>query len=180
VFLNLDEWLFYKTVTNLYEKKIGVQELLYQEQVKYIFIRFYDKQNRNQNMIEKTLKSLFKMNTSIINKIYKCQMLNKAHSSYNDNWLLSIGAKRDRQPANQNTSKKTKASLLTNKEQFFDSSYAGVETLIAVPSSNPGVAGTINPFIEIDDYGCIVQPEWTKSLDGLRPYILHINIPDLS
>jgi hypothetical protein len=174
VFINFDQWMLTKKITNLYEKKIGVSELLHQETIKYIFNRYYNKQNTNPELTEKNFLSLIKMNSYIIKKIYLSQLFHKSHTAFNDNWLLTIGAKKYRQPANQKKRTVGRKDILTDKEQFFDPSYAGVETLTSIPNSNPGVAGTINPFLLIDEFGCIIQPAWTKELDELKNHIAYV------
>jgi hypothetical protein len=42
---------------------------------------------------------------------------------------------------------------------------------MAIPSSSPGVAGTINPFCEIDEDGNILTVPWAEPVEELASAI---------
>jgi len=41
-----------------------------------------------------------------------------------------------------------------NKEHQFSPSFVAIESILSISTSNPGVAGDINPFAQIDEDGC--------------------------
>ena len=94
-------------------------------------------------------------------------------SQYNDNWLLSVGAKKTRQNSsiNKNSSKGGSTSKTSTPEHRFHPSMAVVESIIAFSSSNPGISGTINPFLEIDSHGFIHKPDYAAEVDAILPYL---------
>jgi hypothetical protein len=172
VFLHLDDWLVNKTVTNLYEKKIGVLDLLLAEIVKRIFNHFYSVEQQHQALTEKNIIKLLKLNSRIINNIYKCDVLHSSPSQYNDNALITILGKKSRQPANQNSKKKqTQDNILNSPDHRFDATFGGIESLYTIPSSSPGIGGSINPFVEIDNEGCFIKSDWIKPLEELIKYL---------
>ena len=47
-----------------------------------------------------------------------------------------------------------------------------VESITTIPSSSPGVGGSINPFCVIShEDGSILRAPWSKDVDGLSTYI---------
>jgi hypothetical protein len=172
VFLKLDDWLVNKTVTNLYEKKISVLELLLAELVKRIFKHFYDIEQKHQALTKDNIGKLLKINSKIINNIYACDVLHSSPSQYNDNALISILGRKIRQPANQNSRKKQiQENILNSPDHRFDATFGGIESLFTIPSSNPGIGGSINPFAIIDEEGCLIEPDWIKPLKELTKYL---------
>jgi hypothetical protein len=172
VFLHLDDWLVNKSVTNLYEKRVGVLDLVLAEIVKRIFKHFYDIEQKHQPLTEQNIMKLLKINSKIINNIYTCDVLHSSPSQYNDNALISILSKKSRQPANQNSKKKqVQENILNSPDHRFDATFNGVESLYNVPTSNPGIGGSINPFAIIDEEGCFIKPDWAQPLDELVKYL---------
>jgi hypothetical protein len=172
VFMHLDEWLVNKTVTNLYEKRVGVLDLFLAEIVKKIFRSCYAIKQRNQEITPELVSRLLKINSKSITKIYVCDVLHTSPSQYNDNALISILSKKSRQPANQNSKKKQlQENILNSPDHRFDPSFGGVESLFTIPSSNPGVGGSINPFAFIDNNGCFIKSDWASPLDELVKYL---------
>jgi hypothetical protein len=171
VFINLDSWLVNHQPNNLYDKKIGVLESLLSEVVKSTFHNFYDQSRRQKVLTEKSVEKLLKMSQKTVSRIYTCSMVRSNPSIYNDNWLLSIGGKKVRERANQNKSTRG-TNLLKSAEHKLHPSMCVVESIMTIPSSSPGVAGTINPFCEIDrEDGAILPVPWAKYVEELSPFI---------
>jgi hypothetical protein len=115
---------------------------------------------------------LLKITDRVIKNIYVCDVLHSSPSQYNDNALISILGKKSRQPANQNSRKKqVQENILNSPDHRFDITFNGVESLYNVPTSNPGIGGSINPFCIIDQDGCICKPDWASPLDELLQYL---------
>lgn len=171
VFINLDDWLVNHQSNDLYDKKIGVLESLLSDIVKSTFTRFYDQSRQQKIITAKSIRRLLKMHNKSISRIYINSMVRCNPSIYNDNWLLSIGGKKVRERANQFKNKKG-SNLLHSKEHRLDPSMVVVESITTIPSSSPGVGGSINPFCVIShEDGSILRAPWSKDVDGLSTYI---------
>ena len=169
IFCNIDKELMNNKINNLYDKKIGVLELLLAGTIQQTFIRFYDL-CKEKKLSEKTIHKLVRSNSRAITSINRCGAVRAAPSSYNGNDLLSILGKKIRQPASFGRNKKSRATP-TSKEHKFDPSFIVVESMLSMPSSNPGAFGSINPYCEIDEDGSIIKTELGESLDHLIKYI---------
>jgi hypothetical protein len=168
VFLNIDKWLVYHNPSDLFEKKLSVIELLMTNLVETTFYKFYELSNGKKALLSKNVKSLLKMKSKAINDIYLRNGLVRSNPAiYNSNWLLTIGCKKVRQPANQNNNAKN-TNILTSKEHLFHSSMVGVESILTIPTSSPGVGGSINPYIEIDDDGCFIKPDYMSDIEPIQ------------
>lgn len=171
VFIKLDDWLVNHQNNDLYDKKIGVLETLLSDIVKSTFRRFYDQSRQQKIITAKSVRKLLKLHNKSINKIYANSIVRSNPSVYNDNWLLSIGGKKVRERANQYKNQRG-TNLLKSKEHLLHPSMVVVESITAIPSSSPGVGGTINPFCEIDhEDGSILHVPWAAEVEELAPYI---------
>lgn len=167
VFSHLDEWLINHAPNDLYEKKVGVLELLMVDLTKAIFTRCYTTLQRQKNLNDKAVRSLFRMPNSKITGIYKSSLV-RGITCYNDNELLSLMGKKVRQAANQDSTNKKTVNLITAKEHRFHTSFPVVESILSIPSSSPGVSGSINPYVEITrGDGCFVKPDYAADIDLL-------------
>lgn len=171
VFMKIDEWLVYHSPSDLFEKKLSVIELLMARIVSSTFIKFYELSNKKKKMMDKNIKKVFKMKPKVIQDIYLCNGLVRSNPAiYNSNWLITIGCKKVRQPANQNRSTKN-TNILTSKEHLFHYSMVAVESILTIPTSSPGTGGSINPFIEIDENGCFIVPsDYVADIQGLQKH----------
>lgn len=171
VFMNLDDWLVNHQPNNLYDKKIGVLESLLSDIVKNTFRKFYEQSRQQKIITTKSVRKLLKLHNKSISHIYQNNIVRSNPSSYNDNWLLSIGGKKVRERANQFKST-SGTNLLRSKEHLLHPSMVVVESITTIPSSNPGVGGSINPFCEIDhEDGSILQVPWASEIEELAPFI---------
>ena len=171
VFINLDSWLVNHQPNNLYDKKIGVLESLLSDIVKNTFRKFYEQSRQQKIITTKSVRRLLKLHNKSISKIYQNNIVRSNPSVYNDNWLLSIGGKKVRERANQFKSTRG-ANLLRSKEHLLHPSMVIVESITTIPSSSPGVGGSINPFCVIDyEDGSVLQAPWSEEVETLAPYI---------
>lgn len=170
VFCNLDNWLVNHQPNNLYEKKIGVLESLLSEVVKITFKKFYEQSRKQKVITEKSVEAMLRMPQKTAAKIHTCSMVRSNPPIYNSNWGLSIGFKKVRERANQNKSSRG-TNLLKSAEHKLHPSMCVVESIMAIPSSSPGVAGTINPFCEIDEDGNILTVPWAQDVEELASAI---------
>ena len=171
VFGHIDQLLINHAPNNLYEKKVGVLELMTSQMVESIFLKFYDViRSYKKTLNPKVVRSLFRISSKRINNIYTSTLV-RGNTAYNDNELLSLMAKKVRQAANQNKSGKG-SNLITAREHRFDTSFAVIESLLSIPSSSPGVSGSINPFapITLGD-GYFYKPDYAKDIDVLQKYL---------
>lgn len=170
VICNLDNWLVNHQPNNLYEKKIGVLESLLSEMVKITFKKFYEQSRKQKVITEKSVENMLKMPQKTAIKINTCSMVRSNPPVYNSNWGLSIGFKKVRERANQKRSN-SGTNLLKSPEHKLHTSMCAVESPMSIPSSSPGVAGTINPFCQITENGDIIKSTWSKYLDELESRI---------
>lgn len=178
VFKNINQWIFDYRSNNLYAKKIGVLELIMSEMVKAVFAKFYIK-NNDQPLNIKMVKSILKIPCKKITTLYNCGAIRNTAAIYNDNALLTIVDKKIRQPINQHkpgtnakSFKKKSSDLTKSPDHQFDPSFITVESILDIPSSNPGDGGAINPYAEIDTDGNILCPDYAESdLSELYQYL---------
>jgi hypothetical protein len=162
--------LVYHSPSDLFEKKLSVIELLMANLVKATFTKFYDACNKKKVLQDKGVKSLLKMKAKAIEDIYKCSGLIRSNPAiYNSNWLLTIGCKKVRQPANRNSSTKN-TDILKSKEHLFNYSMVAIESILTIPTSSPGVGGSINPYIEINSDGGFIENDYVNDIKPIQQY----------
>ena len=176
VFLNIDKWVTEHTPNDLYEKKIGVEEIILADLVSDINNRIYET-IKKKSLTHRIVNTMFKMRMKTIFAIYQNSIQRGGGAIYNDNALLSLSAKKTRYSNSNNkktgkggkkaTGKKT-TNLITHKEHRFHPSFAVVESLMSLPSTNPGIGGTINPFVPITPEGYFYKPDYASVLDNLE------------
>lgn len=172
IFINLDDWLVNHQPNNLFDKKLGVLESLLSDIIKNTFIRFYDFGKQQKVISPKVVKRLLKMHCNKINGIYSNNIIRSNPSQYGDNWLLTIGMKKVRERANQDRGGSQGANLLGSKEHQLHASMALVESITTIPSSSPGVGGSINPFCLIDEEdGTILRPPYAAEVEKISAYL---------
>ena len=164
IFLHIDE-MSLDSHSDLYDKRIDVMDNLYiPTLVTAIYYKFYNFENRKKNQ-SKQIKKLLHIPAGRISGIYSSNIVRLTPSIYNGNWLLSTGGKKIRQSGLSNK------GGLNAPEQRFHPSFAVVETLIAFSQNNPGSAGTINPFLQIDDQGSIIKPDYASKVDSISKFL---------
>ena len=167
--LHMDEWLTNHSPNDLYEKKLGVIELILHAMTIDIFHRCYDTMKR-KILSPKDVRALLKLRASRINSIYTCPLV-RSPNGVHDNELLTVMGKKNRYPANSETTKHKGGSgsnPISAPEHRFHPSFPGVESALTIPTSSPGVSGSINPYAEIvPGSGYFIHPEWAAEMDDI-------------
>jgi hypothetical protein len=85
---------------------------------------------------------------------------------YNDNFMLSVGAKRIRSMNDVELADGGGGGTSLSPHLLqAHSSQLVVESPLGFPSSSPVVTGSINGFLEIEDDGSIIRPSWADEID---------------
>lgn len=167
IFFNIDKWLANYTPENLFDKKLGSSEQMISSLVQSFNNKLFDSiLNTKVGLTQETVNRLMNSGPKRLKWLRRSTMFRSKPTLYNPNWLLSIGSKRFRSLDNtevtsdvSNPSKPMSPELL----RAHPSSLA-VESTLCFPSSSPIITGSINPFLEIDDMGNILQPEWVDEI----------------
>lgn len=175
VFKNIDKWIANYRPNNLYDKKLGVLELILSPIVEAIFNKMYSNPN-DQKLTIKSVRNMLRVPSKKIAALYKCGAIQGA-TIINDNELLTIQGKKIIQPIDaEKSGKKGKgkrqANIITDPTYAFDTSQVVIESILSIPASNPGAAGFINPYAKIDNRGNLLCPEYARDdLDDLKRYL---------
>lgn len=189
VFINLDKYIVNYTPSNLYEKRVNINDLFYGNLVQSLFTRFYKKVNNKKGgkaiTDMKDVEALFKMGSKGISKIYKCtQVVAGNPAVYNDSYLLTVGGRKciathSASPGGSKGDGKTsksagsqKANLMSSPVHRFHPSWAVVESILHISHQSPGIAGSINPFLQIDEKGNVIRPPYAEDIERLTPYLI--------
>lgn len=191
VFLNMDSYIVSYSPSNLYEKRVNVLDLIAGNMVRSVFHRMYNKTNNKKGgktlVDSKDVESLFRLGMKAINQIHKCnQVIAGNPAVYNDNYLLTVGGRKVRAThsassggtkasdgrAQGKVSSNQKANLINSPSHRWHPSWAYVESMLTVSHQNPGVAGSINPFLSIDKTGKIIKQDYAQDIEALGPYCL--------
>jgi hypothetical protein len=163
----IDEFITHFNPSNLYLKRIASIQELMTYFVTSLFDNLYKLVNKqNKPLTYKDIESEL-MRTiipdSILMNLKNNRMLSSGPQFYNNNWFYSIGIKSFRSLENIEKQSSAKKSNIISPELIrYHPSHAVVETLICFPADNPGTSGLINPYIEVDELGGIIQPDWSK------------------
>lgn len=177
VFKSIDGWIANYKPNNLYDKKLGVLELIMSELVETIFKKMYGNPN-DQKLTLKTVRAILRMPSKKIAGLYKCGAVRGSTQIYGDNELLTIQGKKIRQPISQETpgkqrssKKKAGGNIIGSDEHQFDTSALVHESILSIPSSNPGDGGDINPYAPISHDGSLLKPDYASDLEELESYL---------
>ena len=175
VFISIDSWLNDYSINDLFAKRIGGADLILMDIVKLVFNRFYDTQKKKVRKHDH-IKTMLRVSSMAISRIYEIQSLRANQSLYNDNDLISLFIKKIRQSSTQEKSAKKSSSSISDKEHQFHPSFVVIESALAISASNPGVSGDINPFVQIDSSGYFHEEKmpWYEDLKGLLPYLAQV------
>lgn len=191
VFLNMDTYVVGYAPANLYEKRVNILDLLLGNMIQSLFHKVYKKTNNKKGgktlVDTKDVETLFKMGRKAIAQIHKCNQVVAGNPAvYNDNYLLTVGGRKIRathsataggvKAGNAKLQGKAtgnqKANLMSSPSHRWHPSWMVVESALNISHQNPGVAGSINPFVEIDNKGKIVRPDYAEDIEQLLPYCL--------
>ena len=184
IWYNIDQAIVNHVPMSLYGRKFAVSDILLSGIVDILFRKTYAQMKYKKPLSAKNIPSILKAGSVELNKIFKHGSLVRASPSfYNDNYLLTAGMKKNRaigsgNGSNSSTSEfkgmpKRRSTKQRNKaeqdEIWVDISMYAVESTNSVPSANPGIAGTINPFCEFEpEYNIITKPDHAEVLDAYK------------
>lgn len=191
VFYNIDNYIVGYMPADLYNKRVNILDLFLGNIVQSLFHKVYKKTNNKKGGkaigTGKDVEALFHLGKKAIAQIHKCnQVVASNPAVYNDNYLLAVGGRKVRathstnvggvkvSAARQqgNATGNQKANPINSATHRWHPSCAYVESMLNIPHQNPGIAGTINPFLVIDDKGKIQKQEFMEDMDELLPYCL--------
>ena len=173
VLANIDTWLTFYVPNDLFAKRVSGVELFTSEIIQVIFNKFYKSMRMHKIPNQKSIENLLRFSAIATKDISKVKALQGSKALYNDNDLISIFIKKIRQSSTGNGGSSKHAQIITDKEHQFDPSFVAIESPLAIPSSNPGIAGDVNPFAVIDRSGYFVQEKmpWYAAIAGLSKYL---------
>lgn len=172
IFKNIDEWIVNYDPCDLYNKKISSLKQLLSVYAEKIFNKQYMLISHRKRGIERNGISGF-INTASkqLNWYLDNQIFTANPSVYNDNWLLSVGAKRFRSLNNIETKTRGTKTKSDKKPPVklakSHPSQLVVESIIALPASSPVITGVINPYLQIDTDGNIIKPTWSAEIENV-------------
>ena len=165
IFNNIDKLLRDYRPNDLYNKKIGALD-----QMMVGLVRTFNNKalkclvNSKTKLTRDNIISL--MNSTKNRMLTSSTMFRSNPTFYNPNFLLTIGGKRFRSVDNTEIVDGVAGSgslpielLKAHPSQMY------VESIMAYPSSNPVVSGTINPFCIIDTDGNVIPPVWKDEIE---------------
>jgi len=171
IYYNIDRWSLDYNPSDMYDKKIASpDQMLYSSYVRLVFKKVYEIQKYNNSSHGLDKKAFIRFTRQISKQTGICSNLMALRGNptiYNANALLTIMSKYFRSFDNLETRPDTKkkrkriASHLIAKHP----SHVVVTSVLAIPSSNPGVSGSIGPYAPIDAEGNLYKPDWAKKFD---------------
>ena len=172
MFKNIDGMLidYVNNSGNLYNRKIGVATQMLSHLIHEFNTKLYNEIIGSSTGIRhETIKLLMKDRSYISWVKNNTTMFRSSPMIYNDNYIFAIGRSKVRSSDNpevgkrkgRNDKKNNKPSPLQLKA---DSSHLVVESATTVPQTNPGVGGSINPFLQVEQNGDIIEPEWSGEI----------------
>lgn len=169
-FTNIDRIMTTTNTQSLYARRIEVMEgVMIECFVSYVFRKIYNDGKNVEKMGDKDIKRLIGVPLMAIKGINRSPTVTPTPQIYNGCWLIAFGANKIRLSG---PSAPATSSISTNApEARFHPSAAVVETLNAFSGKNPGITGTINPFLEITEWGEIIRPDYADDIDGILPYL---------
>lgn len=174
IYYNIDRWSLDYAPSDLYDKKIASpDQMLYSSYVRLVFKKVYEIQKYNNSSRGLDKKAFTRFTRQISKQSGICANMTAAlrgnPTIYHSNWLITIGSKYfrsfDNLESRADTRKKRKrisAHLIAK-----DPSHVVVTSVLAIPSSSPGVSGSIGPYAPMDKEGNFYKPEWANKFDHI-------------
>ena len=171
IYYNIDKWSLDYTPSDLYDKKIASpDQMLYSSYVRLVFKKVYEIQKYNNSSQGLNRKAFTRFTRQISKQYGICSNLMALRGNptiYHANALITILSKYFRSFDNLETKadtrkkrKRVSAHLIAKHP-----SHVVVTSVLAIPSSNPGVSGSIGPYAPIDKEGNFYKPEWANKFD---------------
>lgn len=186
IFRNMGDNFTSPVPSNLYYKRITVYEAIYDEVVRRIFNTAYafekdDTRSRRGTGEGDTFMPTDKsIQRNFINKLgrsaarfHDCTAVVSSPTQVHDNALIAVLASKIRHERSTAKSDRKSAqvaqAIIKSPEYKLDPSTPVVESILGL-TGFPAKGGTINPYLLIDDNGCIIKPEGMEELDMLHNY----------
>ena len=169
MFNNIDYLIveYSQNSNNLFTKKIAVSDQMLSSMIKKFNTKLLDEiVNTKVGLRHETIKKLM-YPQSYIQWVNKSPMFRGQPTIHNDNFLLSIGKTKFRTTANTEMTNDRVGNNLSFGLLKADPSFIVVESITVYPSSNPVIAGSINPYLQIDDGGYIIRPDWVDEIEDI-------------
>lgn len=185
VFYNINGWLANYSANDLFEKRLRGVDMLFTSTVEKLFKSIYKMKRLNKKKSDTSAvrKALRLNTTAIMDNFNSAEGVKSKPAFYNDNILLSMLLKKvrpDQSKENGSSGKggvkkggKSKGSLINSSEHKFSPTFLAVESVWSLPSSNPGIAGDINPFVEIDEFGNFRKDKmpWYEEIESVNKFL---------
>lgn len=153
IFNNIDMWSVNYNHNDLFEKRLeGINKTLL-FMVTKIFNRVYNKTNKS--IKASAIANSMQIAVNAVRHIYEAECADNP-KQYNDNELFTILVDKLRQAEPTDASKKKNTgnkNAIESPEHRFHPSFVAIESILTIVKSNPGVAGDINPFVQITKEG---------------------------
>jgi hypothetical protein len=175
VFLNIETILHKFEPNDMFQKRIDtIEQILIDSIISNIYNRIYKKKNTASIQREDTIKGIFNIKARSIYSIYSGDNVRSNPACYNDNKLFNYYLKMNSPSSKQKSASGqiTKRNKVTISKRNFHMSLALVESLLGYSSNNPQKSSSLNPFLDINDYGGFVVP---KYYEHLKPYEKHLD-----
>jgi len=160
--------------TNLYASRVDyLEELLVETIVKSVYLSWYDAVRRlggtdidPRKLNEKEIQRILRIRDDLITRIYDSKIVQKSPPAYGDNamvgWLI---------PKMRQSSQSKSGKVIGSPDHQFDPSILVVESVIAFSKTNPGAAGSINPYLQISSTGGVIRSDYADEIDELKKYL---------
>ena len=162
--------------TDLYETRIDyLEELLVETIVRKVYSRWYDAVRRlgggaeidPRKLNEREVETrILKMNDMLIARLSDSRVVQKSPPAYGDNALVGWLISKMRQ-----SGLSASGRIIKSPDHRFHPSQLVVESILAFSKTNPGAAGSINPYLEITKNGSVVKPGFADELIELEKYL---------
>ena len=171
MFYNIDQMIINYNPNDLSKKAIGSLDQLMTGVVRRIAKKQYPILNsrKGSTLTPESVKTFCRKASQYAQWIGTTPAFRPAPSVYNSNWLITVGAKRFQsfdsiesqygKNAKKHTTKKTSTHLLKAHPSLWI-----VTSPLDIPASTPVLTGSINPYLQVDDDGNIVSPDYASEI----------------
>lgn len=170
IFVEIDRIIVNSTQSNLYNKRIDVTDSILVATIgNAIHRKFWEISRQNKGLDENTVKAALRFNPMLIDKLIMEKVVKSNPPLYGDNWLLAAGIRKLRQSGKKSSG--GEGMVANAPEHRVHPSHFVVESALAFSKQNPGIAGSINPYVPISPDGVIIVPDYAQDIDNLSPYL---------
>lgn len=171
MFFNIDGMIVSYDPINLYDKMIGSLDQLMAGVIRDIVKQQYRVINskRGANMTPDVVKTFCKKASRRASWISVASVFRPKPTTYNDNFLMSVGGKRfmslDSIESQGRSGGKRKGTKTPPHLLRAHPSQLVVTSILDIPSSNPIATGSISPYLQVDEEGNILKPDYANEIE---------------